>query len=65
MGDLDKALDDYNISLELEKDNAEAYLGRARVLAEQKKCQQAINDIEKAMILDPEIRKPSLQNCTY
>ena len=59
--EFDKAIEDYNKSIELKPDYAKAYLGRGTVYREKGEADLALQDFRKVIELDPQIFS-TLQN---
>ena len=52
-GDLDTAISDFNMAIELNPSYAKAYSNRGIAWAEKRKPEQGLNDAKKALSLEP------------
>lgn len=54
-GQWEKALDDFNAAIDIDDENADAYLGRGRVLRARGRHEEAVKEWSRALSLDPDL----------
>jgi len=57
LGDKEKALDDFSHAIELDPENSDLYVRRARVLTKQEKYDDALQDLLRAKDLNPKLAR--------